>query len=1210
MSRRVLVLFLTLLASLSPGQIRAQGILITELMADNADSVADEDNDHPDWVELFNSGEAEVNLDGYYLTDNSANLTKWRFPAYTLGAKRFLVVFCSGKDYTDPAQPLHTSFKLSNDGAEILLVAPDATTVVFRYGGYPEQQADISYGVATSSTFTNPIQLGAVARAFVPTSDALGQTWTDPDFDDAAWKQGTTAVGYGVRSPELEQLGLNVEAEMKNINASIYIRIPFDIADPTKVDVLKLRLRYDDGFVAYINGKLVASSNAPEPLAFNSDALRAHLPSAEEEFDISGGASSLRAGKNVLAIQGLNDSVNNTDAFFAAEVEAIDVGEILPDVKWFFPEPTPGEPNGKGFVEAAPRPLFSLPSGTYVDARNVEISTELAGGVIHYTVDGTQPTESSPVYAAPIAVTGPTRITARVYKEGLAPGIPERNTYIILDPGVAGFTTNVPLVLVTTFGKAIGTNCGGGPYTPGHVLIITPNEQGTAVITDAAEVSSGAAFRRRGSSTCGVEKMAFNVEFRDSYDGDKEVKVFDYPKESDYIMFGGNNFDRINMRNPIAYFMSRAAGQYAVRTKYVECFYHPGKGPVTQGSYFGIYAFMEKNKPHEDKINVARIGSRDKKEPAVTGGYIMRRDRVGPDEIQISGGGYSSLVFVYPQSPVREQQTYMSQFMGRVISSLNPNIGSQADNALIDFNGWLDHHIICWYTKNVDAFRLSGYFHKDRGGPLVMGPVWDFDRTMGCSDDDRARTPEGYNNDSSGDGGTRYFEAGGLGSWYSFLFNNKPPTTDTPWNRAYKARWRELRKGPLSTENILGQIDAWALELKDASDRNTARWRGLAPRFGSYQGEVNHLKNWLSTRAEWIDSQFIESPKMAPAGGTVARGTQVTMTISIEATIYYTTDGADPRGAGNVPAATATAYAGPLTINQNTIVSARARFPDGSWSGLVSNKYVTDVPTLQITEIMFNPSAPTVEEDPEGKFTVAKMEFVEVTNVGDQPVNLKGITFTKGVTFTFDGVSPSQLAPGQSVVVVRDRLAFAARYKDPGILVVGDFTGTIADQGESFALKGAFDEEIFDFRFVGSWYAEANGGGYSLVNKDPRGPAETLGEQTRWGPSASLNGSPGVAEGLSGGNRVVPGDTNRDGKLQITDGIRTLLMLFGGLQDGPCGQGLELAANQKVLDWDGNAKVDLADALASLRYLFQEGPTHIAGRACTAFEGCQEACTQ
>jgi hypothetical protein len=728
-------------------------------------------------------------------------------------------------------------------------------------------------------------------------------------------------------------------------------------------------------------------------------------------------------------------------------------------------------------------------------------------------------------------------------------------------------------------------------------------------VAEDPNFSQNDAYRKRGSSTCGNAKFSFNVEIQEADGGDHIVQFFDWAEDSDFIMYAPNNFDRSLMRNPIAYWMSREAGRWASRTRFVECFFHSGNGPVTNSHYVGVYNFMEKNKRHPFKIDVAEITPRDNSGIEVTGGYILRRDRIGADEVAISGGGYDSLVFVYPQVPTAAQKTYMTSQMNQVIASLSPNVGSQADNPNIDFGQWIDHHILNWYPKNVDAFRLSGYFHKERGKPLAMGPVWDYDRTMGCSDDSRAATPTGFNNDASGDGGTRYFEAGGLGSWYSHLFRNAPPTTDTPWNNAYRARWRELRQHALRTDRILAQIDAWAAELSEAAPRDAQKWPGNRPTRGGFQGEINHLKNWLSVRADWIDSQFIEKPKLSHPGGIVERGLAVAITLDAPATIFYTTDDTDPRGASNQPAPGALTYTDPVIMNQNTRLFARARFTDGLWSGETKATYWVDIPPITMTEIMYNPLPPTVEEDPLGQFTVGHFEYVEIANTGSVPLSLDGMRFTKGITLAFDA-SAGVLGPGEVLVIPKDHAAFAARYGAQGARLSAPFVGALSDLGEIIALQGAAGEPIFDFRFSQTWHPTTNGTGYSLVNARPLDPATTLGNADRWIPSETIHGNPGRAD-ISGGEALhLPGDANRDGTLNVTDAILTLRFItLGAEEQTPCGDGLiDTAGNKAIVDWDGNDVVNLTDGIAPLLYLFLEGAPHVRGTECIAVPGCAKGC--
>src|SRR5262245_59226335 len=91
-------------------------LLITELLADNGAGIKDEDGVRSDWIEVYNPGPDDANLDGWYLTDETNNLAKWRLPAVFLAVNKYLLVWASGNDRTNPAAPLHANFKLSKEG--------------------------------------------------------------------------------------------------------------------------------------------------------------------------------------------------------------------------------------------------------------------------------------------------------------------------------------------------------------------------------------------------------------------------------------------------------------------------------------------------------------------------------------------------------------------------------------------------------------------------------------------------------------------------------------------------------------------------------------------------------------------------------------------------------------------------------------------------------------------------------------------------------------------------------------------------------------------------------------------------------------------------------------------------------------------------------------------------------------------------------------
>jgi hypothetical protein len=264
----------------------AQTMVISEFMAANSGTLLDEDGELSDWIELYNAGNATVDLLNWSLTDNAGDLAKWRFPSTNVAPGRFLVVFASNKNRRTPGAPLHTNFRLDAAGEFLALVQPDASTITSLFA--PEflpQSADVSYGLSATGAESLLVRTGALARAWVPRDGALGLNWTLPGFDDAAWPAGTTGVGYERASGYAALLGLNllspgwppalrldVNGDGLNENNSVYIRIPFVVPDPAAVNTLRLNIRHDDGFVAYLNGTRIASDNEILPVDWNSRA--------------------------------------------------------------------------------------------------------------------------------------------------------------------------------------------------------------------------------------------------------------------------------------------------------------------------------------------------------------------------------------------------------------------------------------------------------------------------------------------------------------------------------------------------------------------------------------------------------------------------------------------------------------------------------------------------------------------------------------------------------------------------------------------------------------------------------------------------------------------------------------------------------------------------------------------------------------------------
>ena len=353
------ILLLTLIATTyMTGSANAELMVINEFVARNDSEpplingeLLDEDGDASDWIEIYNPTEEAINLDGWFLTDDTDDMEKWEFPAVEIARGGFLVVFASGKNRRDADGQLHTNFRLRAGGEFLALVYPDGRTIALAYDEYPPQFAGVSYGLSggSGSTRTDTILIPeiAAAKALIPINSSLGLSWTAPGFDDSAWLAGVTGVGYDYAG----LIGLDVGA-MRNNNQTVYTRIPFEVSDTIDIDELTLRMKFEDGFVAYLNGVPVTSFNAddPENMSWNEGATATREDSTAqvfEDFDITDHIGALRTGNNILAIHGLNTTLSSSDLLILPELIAtrIETIELPSMIEGYFYEPTPGREN-------------------------------------------------------------------------------------------------------------------------------------------------------------------------------------------------------------------------------------------------------------------------------------------------------------------------------------------------------------------------------------------------------------------------------------------------------------------------------------------------------------------------------------------------------------------------------------------------------------------------------------------------------------------------------------------------------------------------------------------------------------------------------------------------------------------------------------------------------------------------------------------------
>ena len=229
------------------------------------------------------------------------------------------------------APPRRLAAPLDEKEPSVTFLAADGTILYTLDGSDPKlPDGGISplARVATGARRVERTLLGGnhSIRVVVPESPALGKSWLELDFDDRSWRRGRPPVGYELRNGYERLIELNLRADMAGRSATVYARSSFSADDLDSFDRLILRLRFEDGFVAYLNGVEVARENAPAKLAWNSEAAVNRSDSSAVEpldVDITEHRAACRAGRNVLAMQGLNDGAGSSDFLLAPEIVAV-----------------------------------------------------------------------------------------------------------------------------------------------------------------------------------------------------------------------------------------------------------------------------------------------------------------------------------------------------------------------------------------------------------------------------------------------------------------------------------------------------------------------------------------------------------------------------------------------------------------------------------------------------------------------------------------------------------------------------------------------------------------------------------------------------------------------------------------------------------------------------------------------------------------------
>jgi len=428
-----------------------------------------------------------------------------------------------------------------------------------------------------------------------------------------------------------------------------------------------------------------------------------------------------------------------------------------------------------------------------------------------------------------------------------------------VDAVVPFTSSNLPIVVINTDGQSIMDE----PKITATMGIIDNGAARNNVSDPYNNYDGKIGIEIRGSSSQMFPKKQYGIELRDELGEGVASSLLSLPEEEDWILFAPYN-DKSLMRDALAYTLGRSLGGYAPRTKFCEL--------VLNGAYQGVYVLIEKIKRDKNRVDINKLDPDEITGNNVTGGYILKIDKTtgGTGEGWVSthkppNASNQQILFQYEypsaEDIVAEQKAYIQKYVTdfeNALASDNFTDAVLGYTKFIDVNSFVDFLIMQELTKNVDGYRLSTFFYKQResdGGKLVMGPVWDFNLGFGNANYCTGGDPNGFVLDFNSICAQDFWL---IPFWWQRLL------ADEVFSSKVAERWAELRATKFKEEVIHGYIDSVATVLNaESQQRNFQAWAVLNkyvwPNYfigATFHGEVDWLKGWVSARLVWLDQHM------------------------------------------------------------------------------------------------------------------------------------------------------------------------------------------------------------------------------------------------------------------------------------------------------------------------------------------------------------------
>lgn len=445
------------------------------------------------------------------------------------------------------------------------------------------------------------------------------------------------------------------------------------------------------------------------------------------------------------------------------------------------------------------------------------------------------------------------------------------------------FSSNLPIVVIDTYGASIVDE----PKIPGFMGVIDNGPGAVNTYGDPFNNFNGhIGIELRGQSSQMFPKKSYSVETRTASGDNLNVSLMGMPSENDWVLYAPYT-DKSMLRNAVTFDLGRKMSTYCSRTRYCEV--------VVNNDYKGIYMLMERIKRDNNRVDIASLDPNEISGENLTGGYILRVDKMDPDFSYTTDGWLST---VTPSYPIAERKTFQyfypkadeivpqqREYIKNYVTAAEQALTSpDFTNALsgyknfMDVPSFIDFMLLSEITKEVDKYKFSTYFYKEKnsdGGKLFAGPAWDFNLGYGNVD----YWPPGL--DTSG--------------WLYSLVTSGNPSMMYWWKRLMeddyfrnlaKSRWIDLRQTHFTDAYIQQMVDSLQLEIAEARIRNFERWPILGQYIwpnhdwenNTYEDEVEYFTDFLFNRLTWMDNNM-PGNELKPWVGIEADANKIKLTL-------------------------------------------------------------------------------------------------------------------------------------------------------------------------------------------------------------------------------------------------------------------------------------------------------------------------------------------